>query len=126
MADEIKNEMEVVAEQPVEIAGYKILPWGIQQISRLSPAMKRIYMRMQEDEITLTDMAKDLPKLVFAILPESTMILRETLKITDEEVDKIPQDQLLNMIATIINANTTYLKNWVGLVLQVTRAAKTL
>jgi hypothetical protein len=132
MADEEKkapegipapSEIETIAEEPVEIAGYKILPWGIRQISQLSPAMGRIYMRMKEQEIKFESVAQDMPKLIFCIMPEAADILRVTLKISDEEVEKIPQEHLMDMIAFIINANLPYLKNWIRLATSLVRGA---
>ena len=122
--NKIPDELDVLLDNPIEIAGYKIKGWTIPQIAALSPAMRRIYMRMQEDDITLKDVRKDVPKLIFAVLPEATEILRVTLGIPDEEILKIGQEHLLVILTGIVNANHPYLKNWVSLVLQTIRAAK--
>ena len=108
---ENENEMQKLIDE-VEVEGYKIRPWGIVQISRLSGSLERIFFGLSSRGVTLESATKDISKIIFAVLPEIPAIISETLNIPIAEVDKIPQSKIMPLVLAIINGNMVYLKNW--------------
>lgn len=116
MAEEKKGSETETLLDYVEVGGYKIRPWGLVALQKLSPHLERIIIGMQTRGISIKDVkdGKGIEKVVFSILPECADVVAITLNATLEEVDKIPPDKVPVIILTILKVNMNYLKNLSG------------
>jgi hypothetical protein len=102
----------------VEVGGYKIKPWGIVELSELSPHLEKVFKNLKERGVTLEGSKEGvgIDRVIFSFLPVAADILTVTLRITRAELEKIPVDKLPVIMLTIVKVNLAYLKNWLGLV----------
>jgi hypothetical protein len=98
----------------IEVAGYKVKPWGICDLAKLSPSFERIYFSMKERKIELGSLSGNIDKVIFAILPEAPHILAITLKVSIDEIEKLSPEKVMPLMFSIINMNMAYLKNWLS------------
>lgn len=122
MAEEKKNELETVLDF-VDVAGYKIKPWGLLALRDLSPHIERVITGLQVRGVKLDDVrtGKGIEKVIFSILPECADIVAITLKIPLAEVDKIDIKDLPLILMTIAKTNMEYLKNSFGPIMDTVR-----
>ena len=111
-----KADSEILVPEKI-IAGYKVCPWGICEISELSEVIAIICSKCKEKEITLENINEkkiDFTKIVLVYAPE---ILRITLGMKSiEDLKKIqPRSASIEMMLEIIGQNLEYLKNLFGL-----------
>lgn len=107
----------------VEVEGFKIKPWGIIELSELSPHLEKIMKNLQERGLTLegAKTGVGLDRIVFSVLPEMPAILEVTLAITREELKKIPTDKVLKIVFAVFQINIEYLKNLLGPIQSMTK-----
>jgi hypothetical protein len=115
MSEEKKDDIEAVLDF-AEVAGFKIRPWGLLALKRLSPHLERVILGLQARGLSFDEVksGKGIEKLLFSVLPECADIVGITLGISLEEVDKIPAKDVPVILLTIARLNMEYLKNWQG------------
>jgi hypothetical protein len=111
MSDEKTGDVGVLVSE-IEVYGYKIKPWGIATLSRLSPTLEAIVTDLKKRNVTLKTAEADIAGVIFSILPYAVDIVAVSLKISKEEVENIPAEQSPVILFTIISQNLEYLKNW--------------
>jgi len=103
-----------------DIGGYKVRPWGIVQLAKLSPVFERVTGKLKSEGITFKDLTDKegmkLDSLIFILLPEVPSIFSITLNLTEEEVGKIPPQLTIAMLMTMLMQNMETLKNSFGLI----------
>lgn len=111
MSEQVSVPLETLLNE-VEVAGRKIRPWSIVDLSKLSPVFERIFISLKLRGVTLETSMESIDKIIFSVLPEAPAILSATLKVSVDEIEKIPNDEAMEIIIVIIRINTAYLKNW--------------
>jgi hypothetical protein len=108
MSDE--NEVNKLIEGET-IEGHLIKPWTICDLKQLSPVFEQIYLGVLQRGVDWKEWQKDFAKIVFAALPSAPEIIVITLKMSMEDVHKIPAGVDVKLLSGIIRVNLTYLKN---------------
>jgi len=107
----------------VEAGGYKVKPWGITELAELSPHLERVMKNLQERGITLEGAKTGVgfERIIFSVLPEMPAILEVTLAVSREELKKIPNDKMFEIVFAIFQINIAYLKNLLGPIQNMTK-----
>ena len=108
----MNTEMERLVEEQ-EICGWKIRPWGITALAKLSPTFEAIYRGMKERGVSLKTMGENKEGIIFSLLPHAPAIIAVSLGIRESEIDeKVSPGDVMPIVLTIIRLNIEYLKNW--------------
>jgi hypothetical protein len=109
-----------------KIAGRLVKPWTITKCAAVTPVFEKITAELKKRKLTFQDFfaKKDdgtvesinIEQLFFAIMPYVPELIKITLDIDDEEVDKIAQEDMMNYVAVIARQNIGYIKNLFALI----------
>jgi hypothetical protein len=113
--DEKKDEVQTLVDE-VEVDGFKVRPWGICDLARLSPTLERVVKGLKDRKVTMAMLKdkKQLDEVIFAVLPELPDLLAISLKLPISEIEKLPNEKALKLALVIVKLNVEYLKNWLG------------
>lgn len=123
------TEKEILIDKDT-VAGIKIKPWTISKCSEVTPFLERIYIELKKRHLTFKDFfiiepspegkekitVMNLDQLFFTIMPFSADIIKTTLSLTTEELDKVSPEEAHTIIATILRQNIGYIKNSFALI----------
>ena len=126
--EEKPGNVEVLLDGEM-VAGYLVKPWTIRKAAALSPVFARIQATLKEQHLAFRDFFADgkvinMDQLFFLIMPFAPDIIQETLGISDAEVDKIGQSDMVKFISVIALQNIEYLKNLFALIQTITLRLK--
>lgn len=110
-----------------EIAGYVVRPWTITTCARMTPVFESIVEEMKRRKLKFRDFLDtsggklellNMDQVFFVVMPYAPETISITLGITAEEMKKIPQEEIFNIMAAILRQNVGYLKNLFALMMQ--------
>jgi len=112
-----------------EVAGRIVRPWTIRKAAALSPTFASIQADMKARKLSFRDFFADgkvinVDQLFFVIMPFAPDIIKITLGVTDEELDKISQNDMTKLVSVIALQNIEYLKNLFALIMTLTQKIK--
>lgn len=108
----------------IEVEGFKVRPWGITALAKLSPHLEKVITELRSRGVTLKGVKEgDIGGVIFSVLPSCPDILAITLEIPLEEVGKLSAERSMKVLLAIATTNMDYLKNWLGPFAEATRAA---
>lgn len=130
-----RNELKILYPE-VELYGYKLKPWGLKQLSELSPYLYMLKddvkkkgvdifklfgldtSKAKKDKDVDSIMVEGLFDLGTSIFPYAIKIITISSGMKQEEAEKLGIDQSLIFLLTIVEQNINFLKNCFGLVTQ--------
>lgn len=112
-----------------KVAGHIVKPWTITKAAALSPVFEKIQAELKNRKLSFRDFFAggatiNIDQLFFVIMPYVPEILKITLGITEDEVDKIGQGDLMKFIVVIVQQNLDYLKNLFALIVSMAQMIK--
>ena len=132
------SEIDVLKDGVEDVFGFKIKPWGFDEVEKLTPVFELIFINLKKRKILLKDfyhLTKEpdaggqektkiellnFDQLYFAIMPNVRAVFKISLHVSDEEISKITPEQMPILFLKIVMQNVGYLKNWLALVMALT------
>jgi hypothetical protein len=123
--DESKaSDVEILLDGE-EIAGVMVRPWTVTKCSAVTPAIEKIALELRRRKLAYRDFfavtgdkveVLNIEQLFFVIMPNAPEILKITLDMNDEQINKIKQEDIAKFIIVIIRQNIDYVKNLFALI----------
>ena len=132
------SEIDVLKDGVEDVFGFKIKPWGFDEVEKLTPVFELIFINLKKRKILLKDfyhLTKEpdaggqektkiellnFDQLYFAIMPNVRAVFKISLHVSDDEISKIAPEQMPILFLKIVMQNVGYLKNWLALVMALT------
>jgi len=125
MIDAPVTDAEILIDEE-KIAGRTVKPWTISKCAAVTPIFEKISVELKKRKLTFRDFFSptvdgsiesiNIEQLFFVIMPYTPELIKITLDIDDEEVDKIAQEDMMQYVAVIARQNIGYIKNFFALV----------
>ena len=106
-----KKPKDKVLFSDIEIEGYKIKPWSLGKMEELSPCFERIGMEFIKRGLKIANVEKEIPQIIFTILPQVSIIISITLNEDIEKVKEFDIGKATTIIIAIARLNMEFLKN---------------
>jgi hypothetical protein len=112
-----------------KIGDFFIKPWTISKCAEISPCLEKVLGELKKRRLTFRDFIEvkkdgegkdtvsvlNLDQLFFVITPHVPEMMKITLGITSEELDKVKPDMMLPIAVCILRQNVGYIKNSLAL-----------
>lgn len=109
-----------------KIAGRLVKPWTISKCAAVTPVFEKIAGELKKRHLTFQDFFTpkadgavetiNIEQLFFVIMPYVPELIKITLDIDSEEVDKIAPEDMMQYVAVIAQQNIGYIKNLFALI----------
>jgi len=98
----------------VNINGFEIRPWTLEQVELLLPQFSKIKLFIDNEKITFDNFIKRAWDFSTMLLPEISSILSITLNEDENKIKKFEMGTIIEILLVILTQNMAYLKNLLG------------
>lgn len=110
-----------------QVCGFIVRPWTISKCAAMTPVFEMIAGELKKRNLKfrdLFDISKgkvellNMEPLFFTVMPYSPDIIAITLDLSADELKKISQDKMFDIMSAIVRQNVGYVKNLFALMMQ--------